>query len=737
MPKVTESWVELKEFEHCQSSPLAFRAIAALLDSWPDNDRAKAIAYVEKLLIGWPDGDRLAPWSWCKAASRGNVPPSWPLVRALQLRGHHLSKGGVDLARLAHFADLTRITVLELPRYSSFQEISFLFHRPETFPALKQLKAVDKFQDGDIRALADSPLWQELESFEVNSLNDSLVHQDASRIVPKLGKSNPLRHLTLRATDLISIWDQNKLPRLTSVSVFIRSIDEAKELANRKELSKLASLSLAFRCGFSGSSPFEPFLGNVIEADEAAAEAFFSNARLDRLKSLSIFGYSMGYWGREGMGRLGLESLVASGLLQKLKSLHFELLPLGDKGIALLAPTLGPQLETLELRNVYCKDRGAAALIKSPCLPSLRRLDLSGNRIDAKGSAKLAGIDMPRLEHLDLSGPDINPYYWNIGQQPLLDSGVLPWINSAKAQTLKSLRIQNCHLTDETMVAILQSPYFQKLEHLEVSHNAFTVKAMSHASGSTIWKTLAELGLRHCRLDNPAIEALTKVNAAPNLRVLELAYNSIGPKGAAALARWPVLSKVWSLDLHDNVIGDEGLIALAKSAHLGRLLELDLEQDCWNSRSFDFSSDAAKALARSQSLPRLDGLFTGCVDEYHGAAYSAGFKKADLDAVRKAKWMRPACKAACSDFSNIGDYIEGGAFDEARELGDHDFRAHPMTLNEREASGKEHRMRQVRAPGSRKKQDVEKITAPKISELKDLEFDQADIIEGIEFREPS
>ena len=41
---------------------------------------------------------------------------------------------------------------------------------------------------------------------------------------------------------------------------------------------------------------------------------------------------------------------------------------------------------------------------------------------------------MPHLKSLDLSGPRINPYYWNVGQQPLLDAGAAAWANSANAR---------------------------------------------------------------------------------------------------------------------------------------------------------------------------------------------------------------------------------------------------------------------------------------------------------------
>jgi hypothetical protein len=664
------------------------------------------------------------------------VPPTWPLARALQLQPHHLTKGTVNLARLAHRASLAHITELDVPLYSDFQEISFLYHRPETFPALKALRAADKHDDGEVRALAASPLWQTLEAFEIGDLTEPLAHRaDASRIVPRFDRPSGVRHLALRAPDLVAVWEGTDPPRLQSASVCIRSIDEAETLAGRQELSRLTSLALAFRCGFSGQSPFEPFLGNVIEADKAAADAFFRRAGLDRLEKLVIVGYRMGYWGREGLGRHGLDALIASGLLRRLKHLRLQLLPLGDRGVAALAPALGKRLETLELVDVYCKGGGAAALAESPCLPSLRALDLSANRIGAEHAARLADVRMPHLQSLDLSGPRINPYYWNVGQQPVLDAGVAAWADSANAERLKHLRLANCHLTDEALTAIFRSARLPNLEKLDLSHNAFTAAAVAQAVvGSPLWQTLQELGWNDCRLDNAAMEALARVTHAPALRSLQLGYNSIGPRGAAALARWPVLARVWHLELHDNVIGDAGLIALAASPDLGRLLELDLEQDCWNSRAYTFKDRAARALAAAPALARLDALFSGCVDEYHGAAYAPGFQKAGLKMLRAAPGKRPGFKACCGDFSGVGEYYESGEFDEGTELADHDFRRHPYMLNEKEAPAGRHGMRQIRSTAKIPAFDPER--PPEIlPALPDLDADEADVIEGLEFRD--
>ena len=734
----TAHWFELTEFAHCEPSVLAFRALAALLDTWPGDDQAAAIAYADNLLSTWPDAVRLAPWSWCKAAATGAVPPTWPLVRALQLRSSHLTKGTVDLARVAHHASLEQITALQVPFYSTFQELSFLYHRPEAFRALKTLHAADKYDDGEVRALAASPLWRTLEAFEIGDLTDSLLHNDASRIVPQLDRLAPVRHLMLRSLDLVAIWAASDLPQLRSVAVFIRSVEEARALAARPELSRLTSLSIAFRCGFNGSAPFEPFLGNVIEADEEAADVFFRHARLDRLETLALIGYRAGYWGREGLGRGGLRALIASGLLQRLKHLRLQLLPLGDEGVASLAPALGKQLETLELVDIYCKGDGAAALTASPCLSSLQRLDLSANRIDAKRFVRMASVPMPHLRRLDLSGPRVNAYYMNVGQQPLLDTGAAAWANSTNAERLKELRLGNCHLTDEALTAIFQSSRLRSLEQLDLSHNAFTAAAIARAAvGSSLWKTLREIGLNHCRLDNAAVEALARVPHAPALRALQLAYNSIGPSGAAALAAWPALGRVWQLDLHDNLIGDDGLIALAQSRHLGRLLELDLEQDIWNSRAFTFGDHAARALATAPALARLDGLFSGCVDEYHATAYSPAFSKDGLRALRAVPGIRPAFRACCGDFSGVEEYCEQAEFDEAAELTDRDFRSNPFTLNDEEAATVEHRMQQVRYPGAEAPAFDAKRPPEIRPSLPELTFDDEDILEGIEFRDPT
>lgn len=223
-----DAWQELTEFNSCEPSELAFRALVALLDTWPDSDQAEAIAYADRLLSHWPDAVRVASWAWCKAAAKGIVLPTWQLVRSLQLKSLHLTKQNVDLFQLAQRANLQNITELEIHRSSHLKELSLLYHRPELFTGLKRLRATDKYDDGDVRAIAASPLWRSLERFDTESMTEAFNFGEPSRIVPRLDATSPIRHLSLRGCDLMSVWDQNQLPGIRSVSLLSARLTKLK-----------------------------------------------------------------------------------------------------------------------------------------------------------------------------------------------------------------------------------------------------------------------------------------------------------------------------------------------------------------------------------------------------------------------------------------------------------------------------------------------------------------------------
>jgi Ran GTPase-activating protein (RanGAP) involved in mRNA processing and transport len=622
-------WIELHEILTELPSPLTFRALIALLDTWPADDANEAIQVAERALSAWPDQDRLAPWSWGWALAMGYTKPTWRLVRRIEMESNHLGRLEIPLSKVGGREELQAITELFLGSYTENTLTAFR-DRANTWPNLSVFQGSN---DGEtkLESLATLPIWHRLRELHAGTIESYSVWSRRSSVVPEMRVNKPpLEVVTLYARDLMALWDKTALPHLHTAKVIIQTPEEAEQFARRPELSDLASLTLALRCGRNGRTPggSHTHPGNAIPEDDAAAEAFFSRCRLPGLNHLAIVGNSLSSWSREGMGNAGLDALIRCGLLQQLTHLRLELLPLGDMGIESLATALpAGQLETLELMDVFCHSEGADALARSAAIQRLEVLNLSANEIGQVAVCHLAATAMPCLRSLDLSGPWCNPYYVDNGEQPVEDSGAAAWADSPNAETLRELKLRKCSLTDAGLKAIAGSVRLSKLSTLDLSHSSFSADSMSAWVNSNLWNTLRELHLNDCRLDDIAIKELTRVPEVHKLRSLHLAYNSIGHDGAQALADWSVLSRLWELNLHDNFIGDKGLIALAQSPNAARLLELDLEQDCWNSRQHWFNDEVVAILAEGSTLTRMDTLCCGIVDEYCWARLSTGFTK--------------------------------------------------------------------------------------------------------------
>ena len=705
--RTSEEWQELRSFEREAPTLIAFRALLGLLEAWSGDDFEDAFIEAERLLEAWPDEIRRAPWSLAKAVTKGHSVRAWPLVRSVALSSRSATKSAVSLAKLCESGHGTELREVILPSYTDHPDISYLHHRPTALPKLERLVASD--QEASLSHLAGHTMWGRMRAFSIGPLRSSLLHGDATRIVPELPPDNRLEEITLHAGDLVQMLEASEAPALRRVSVYIRSEDEARAMASRPELAEVEALTLAFRCGFCGRAPAEPFLGNVIEPDEVAARAFFERASLPALRELHIVGYRAGYWGREGLGPSGLDGLVESGVLGRLTKLHLELLPLGDAGIARIAPHLNDGLEALELLDVYCKTLGLEALL-SRTFPALERLNLGANRIDARGVAALAAAELPSLLELNLSGPNVQPYYFDVGDQPVGDEGVSHLTQSGFVSRLRVLGLRNTFVADEGIGRLFSCPDLS-LEHLYLSHNALSADALGATRGSSLWTSLRRLTLENCRLGDTAIERLVQASGPASLRALHLAFNSIGPRGARALANWEGAKSLWSLTLHDNHIGDEGLVALSESPNLSRLIELDLEQDCWNTQAFNFSDEAAHALAQSKTLRRMDAIYSGCIDGYHGAASSPGFSREGLRALVRAPHLGPGARACAGSFEDVSDWTPSPPYGPADSLSERDFRRHERQPNTEEAEVGQVALQMVGSEGRRRALPIEAFDA--------------------------
>lgn len=623
-------------------SKLAFRALCAALGR--AGSPSDLVSRCDERLASWPDEAREAPWSWLAALDAGHTKPTWQLVRSLALQSARCGVLDPPLPDPRVHSEVRGVTHLDLGWYAS-EQLAALVATLDHWDNLRSIQIAGLTgSDGEVLdELAANAALARFESLNLVSVQEDMWHFTKPPFCPPAGRAWRLRHAGLRAPDLSHLIRSGLVPDLRSADVLVCSLEEAQELADCAELAQLDRLAIGFRCGKNGQQPlWKPYFGNVIDEDDDACVAFFTRADLEGLRALTVRGTVMGL-GREGLGARGVEAIVASGVLRRLAELTLELLPIGDAAIAgVLKGIDHDRIERLTLADLVATDVTASAFVAVGAFPHLRHLDLSRNRLDARGAQQLAAdVHMPALEYLDLSGRDGgSPYYGRPDVQPVGDLGANAWASSPNATKLTHLNMAATGLSTDGLTALMQSERLQNLNTLDLSCNPVGSWPAALAN-APVWQTLRTLDIAECTLGDHDIHALTSTPSAPRLNSLSLAYNSVGSDGARALASWAVLPQLWEVNLHDNIIDDDGLNQLATSQAGQRLLELDLEQDCWNTNARQYGTRLPAELADHASFPSLDAIFLGIVDEYHGARYSSGYPARIREDLASADTTRP------------------------------------------------------------------------------------------------
>ncbi|SDM94944.1 Leucine Rich repeat [Lentzea albidocapillata subsp. violacea] len=576
-------------------SLLAFRALCAAVTRSGED----LLAWCEEQLASWPDDTRQAPYSWIAALQSGFTKPVWPLVRSLDL-GSGVRQGmrELELPDPRTCAEVRAVTGLKFARYGQHQVAAFA----ETADHWQNLRSVEfaglwEVDEAPMARFAASEAVSRLESLTVVRVWESLWGLDHPPL--RIERPTRLKHAGLLAADLIHLLRNGFAPDLTSVTVLVRSVDEARELAGFDGLAALDRLEIGFRCGKKAN-----------EQDEIASEEFFSHAQLTNLRSLTVHGSHMNRGGARGL-------TAAGGVLGQLTELSLAELPGGDDVIArVLGATEAAIIEKLTLTGLVATDRIADAFAAE--YPRLRHLGLRGNYLGPDGARRLLAARMPALEHLDFGCAIGSPHYSRVRPQPLGDAGAQA---AARHKGLKRVNLSATGLTPAGLRPVLELP----LEFLDVSGNP--LGDLPQLPDAPAWRTLRTLVLDDCAFGDPA---LLPPNV-PHLESVSLAHNNIGSDGARALAGWAVLPQLWELNLHENVIGDDGLVDLARSRAAQRLLELDLEQDVWTAHHRRDSVPLPAEVVAPESFPNLDALYLGVVDDYHGHRSSCGFPRDQLE----------------------------------------------------------------------------------------------------------
>jgi uncharacterized protein (TIGR02996 family) len=298
-----------------------------------------------------------------------------------------------------------------------------------------------------------------------------------------------------------------------------------------------------------------------------------------------------------GVGWPAMQALLDSPLLARLKRLDLG----GNVGIAdravrhLAQAPAARSLEVLRLGGAAITTVGLLDLFTAPCLTGLTHLDLAG--CGSAGRVPTASLAVTAV------GKPLPPRLTNLNLNAVLPAqAALALAQSPHVAQLTALHLGGAEAGDALAVALAESPRLAALKVLDLSHDK-----LGPAGAQALAEVLALAGLAELRLDNNKLrdtgaKALADSPHLKALTTLDLARNGIGGPGLQALVGSPNLARLTTLILSGNFIGFATVEALAHSPHLGRLTRLELGEA-------SLGADSARALAASPNLARLRTLY--------------------------------------------------------------------------------------------------------------------------------
>lgn len=283
--------------------------------------------------------------------------------------------------------------------------------------------------------------------------------------------------------------------------------------------------------------------------------------------------------------------LAKSNTLIKLEA---EINQIGPTGAEALAQNTSLTELDIGRSSIGIGDEGAAAFIKNTHLKSL---NVTNNKISNAGFLLLAAHPTVSILTIGEESQDDNlstAVLNALAENPHLKSldainigGDAGAIILAKSKSLEEIKLRYAGIHDEGAIAIASNPRITKLD---LSWNGIGPKGVAalanmpaltrlnlSASLSTLGiegaaelaksKTLTELWLNSCNIDNREVKELVKSHS---IKKLMLWNNKIGEEGAIALANNPMLTEL-NIGSSKVGIGTKGIQALAHNTHLEKL----------------------------------------------------------------------------------------------------------------------------------------------------------------------
>lgn len=147
-------------------------------------------------------------------------------------------------------------------------------------------------------------------------------------------------------------------------------------------------------------------------------------------------------------------------------------------------------------------------------------------------------------------------------------------VRLARPPRLTTLDLSGNRLNTALLGALTESKVLGAVEDLDLSDNHLALNGLAVLAAARL-PNLRALHLARTGPTLAGVAALTGASFFPELRILSLGGNNLGPEPALDLAGAPA-ANLRVLDLSDNRTGDTGALALAQSKHLDGLLHLNL-----------------------------------------------------------------------------------------------------------------------------------------------------------------
>jgi uncharacterized protein (TIGR02996 family) len=294
-------------------------------------------------------------------------------------------------------------------------------------------------------------------------------------------------------------------------------INRSAALANAPHLARIRQLTV------------ESHHSSIVNDDVVHLAA---SPNLGELVELDLFG-------NRGVGLDGLRALAESTAFPNLRNLYLgQCERLSDPGAEIIVETGGfRRLERLTLGVTNLGDAGLRHLAASPCLTSLQRWNLSGNRFGVEGLDALANSEhFPALRWLELN--DL---------KGVSDGGLALMAESPLAPRLEALHLRMSRISDAGLQAAARSDRFDRLRSLNLRDNAITDRGAEALARMDSLADLRELDLTANGIGDAGLAALTRSRALRGLRVLRVGDNRVTARGLKALIdspAWPQLAKL-------------------------------------------------------------------------------------------------------------------------------------------------------------------------------------------------